>query len=125
MYIQKQTKNVLCIFEDILQVSDVLLTNPKLSNTDFSPLLIIHEKKYVYMQGSRVQPNFSIVQLKQIWAVQISCSREKKVCDSESLPVVQQQTHIRPISWSKPIRDSEGQTPLSDWPWSRYSCTCV
>ncbi len=28
--------------------------------------------------------------------------------DSESLPVAQQQTHIRPISWSKPIKDSEG-----------------
>ncbi len=25
--------------------------------------------------------------------------------------MVQQQTHIRPISWSKPNRDSEGQTP--------------
>ncbi len=37
--------------------------------------------------------------------------REKKsLSDSESLPVVQQQTHIRPISWSKPIRDSEGRT---------------
>ncbi len=32
--------------------------------------------------------------------------REKK-----SLSVVQQQTHIRLISWSKPIRDSEGRTP--------------
>ncbi len=38
--------------------------------------------------------------------------REKKsLCDSESLPVFQQQTHIRPISGSKPIRDSEGRTP--------------
>lgn len=42
-------KKVVCIFEDILQVSDVLLTNPKLSNTDFSPLLTIHEKNDVYM----------------------------------------------------------------------------
>ncbi len=42
-------KKCLCIFEDILQVSDVLLTNPKLSNTDFSPLLTIHEKNDVYM----------------------------------------------------------------------------
>jgi len=25
--------------------------------------------------------------------------------------VVQQQTHIRPILWFKPIRDSEGRTP--------------
>ncbi len=36
---------------------------------------------------------------------------KKSFCNSESLPVVQQQTHIRPISWSKPIRDSEGRTP--------------
>ncbi len=42
-------KKCLCIFEDILQVSDVLLTNPKLSNTDFSPLLTFHEKNDVYM----------------------------------------------------------------------------
>uniref|UniRef100_A0A672NIB3 Disco-interacting protein 2 homolog C-like n=1 Tax=Sinocyclocheilus grahami TaxID=75366 RepID=A0A672NIB3_SINGR len=32
---------------------------------------------------------------------------KKSMCDYESLPVVQQQTHIRPISWSKPIRDSD------------------
>ncbi len=36
---------------------------------------------------------------------------KKSLRDSESLPVVQQQTHIRLISWSKPIRDSEGWTP--------------
>ncbi len=35
----------------------------------------------------------------------------KSLRDSESLPVVQQQTHIRLISWSKPIRDSEGRIP--------------
>ncbi len=35
----------------------------------------------------------------------------KALHDSESLPVVQQQTHIRLISWSKPIRDSEVRTP--------------
>ncbi len=39
-----------------------------------------------------------------------SAVQEKKV--TESLPVDQQQTHIRPISWSKPVRDSEGRTPL-------------
>ncbi len=38
--------------------------------------------------------------------------KKKSLRVSESLPVVQQQTHIRPISWSKPIRDSEGRTPL-------------
>ncbi len=37
--------------------------------------------------------------------------KKKSLCNSESLPVVQQQTHIRLISWSKPIRDSEGRTP--------------
>ncbi len=41
-----------------------------------------------------------------------SAVQEKKsLRDFESLPVDQQQTHIRPISWSKPIRDSEGRTP--------------
>ncbi len=34
-----------------------------------------------------------------------------KVSATLSLPVLQQQTHIRHISWSKPIRDSEGRTP--------------
>ncbi len=37
--------------------------------------------------------------------------KKKSLCDSESFPVVQQQTHIRLISWSKPIRDSEGRIP--------------
>ncbi len=37
--------------------------------------------------------------------------KKKSLCDSESLPVVQQLTHIRPISWYKPIKDSEGRNP--------------
>ncbi len=36
---------------------------------------------------------------------------KKKKVSATSLPVVQQPTHIRLISWSKPIRDSEGRTP--------------
>ncbi len=38
----------------------------------------------------------------------------------------QQQTHIRPISWSKPIRDSEGRTPplIGRGPDIQYKCTC-
>ncbi len=36
---------------------------------------------------------------------------KKKFHYSESLPVAPQQTHIRLISWSKPIRDSERRTP--------------
>ncbi len=37
--------------------------------------------------------------------------KKKSLRDSESLSVVQQKTHIRLISWSKSIRDSEGRTP--------------
>ncbi len=33
--------------------------------------------------------------------------QKKKMYPRLCLPVVQQQTHIRLISWSKPIRDSE------------------
>ncbi len=76
-----------------------------------------------------MRPNFSMVRLKQNltshWCDQPFERGKKSLCDSESLHVVQQQTHIRLISWSKPIRDSEGRSPPSDWPWSRYSCTCV
>ncbi len=36
---------------------------------------------------------------------------KKSLCDSGSLSAVHQQTHIRLISWSKLIRDSEGRTP--------------
>ncbi len=65
---------------------------------------------------SHVRPNFSMVRLKKNLRSHL-CDQpfEKKnsIRDSESLPVVQQQTHIRPISWSKPIRDSEGaDSPL-------------
>ena len=35
----------------------------------------------------------------------------KSLCDSESLPLVQQQTHVRLKTWSKPIGDSEGRDP--------------
>ncbi len=37
--------------------------------------------------------------------------QEKKKLFAKSLPLVQQQTHIRLISWSKPIGDSEGRSP--------------
>ncbi len=54
---------------------------------------------------------------------------KKSLCDSESLPVVQQKTHIRPISWSKPIGDSEGFRPLigrgPDIPVCVYAWKCV
>ncbi len=41
----------------------------------------------------------------------LECDLISQGCDKKNLPVVQQQTHIRPISLSKPIRDSEGWTP--------------
>ncbi len=64
-------------------------------------------------QGFRVQPNFSMVRQKKLRSHQCDQLFKKKngLHDSESLPVVQQQTHIRPISWSKPNRDSERWTP--------------
>ncbi len=67
-----------------------------------------------HMQGSRVRPNFSRVRLKksEVALVRPAIRKEKKsLCDSESLSAVHQQTHIRLISWSKLIRDSEGRTP--------------
>ncbi len=67
-----------------------------------------------YNQGSRVRPNFSRVRLTKI-RVSDQCDQpfveKKSLCDSESLSVVQQKTHLRLMSSSKPIRDSEGQTP--------------
>ncbi len=76
-----------------------------------------------YNQGSRVRPNFS--RMRGRTSATSHLSKKKSLCDSESLSVVQQKTHLRLMSSSKPIRDSEGQTPPSDWPWTRYSCTCV
>ncbi len=71
------------------------------------------EVRGLLKQGSRVRPIWS-----HVWPnfspVRPAVREKKSLCDSESLPVVQQQTHIRPISWSKPIRDSEGRTPP---PW--------
>ncbi len=67
-----------------------------------------------YNQGSRVRPNFSRVRLTKIrgrTSATSHLSKKKSLCDSESLSVVQQKTHVRLMSLSKPIRDSEGQTP--------------
>ncbi len=49
--------------------------------------------------------------LRSHWCVQPFEKKTKSLHDSESLSAVQQLTHIRLISWSKPIRDSEGRTP--------------
>ncbi len=102
---------------------------------------------FIYVKWKKICLSFKNVYLKQynkynktnklpIICTALECGLICHQCDQPfekwkkvhvtSLPVVQQQTHIRPISWSKPISDSEGRTALpSDWPWSRYSCTCV
>ncbi len=49
-----------------------------------------------------MRPNFSMVRLKN----QPFKKKQKKTCGSTT------DTHIRLMSWSKPIRDSEGRTPL-------------
>ncbi len=50
---------------------------------------------------------------------------KKKVSATQKVSLLFDNRHVSLISWSKPIRDSEGRTPPSDWPWSRYSCMCV
>jgi len=77
---------------------------------------------------SHVRPNFSRVrQKKNVGRTGASSHLQKKkkksLRDSKSL--LFDNRHVRLISWSKPIRDSEVRTPPSDWPWSRYSCMCV
>ncbi len=85
-------------------------------------------------QGSRVRPiwlhvhpNFSRVRLTKIpgRTGASSHSRKEKVSATQKLCGSTKDTPVRLTSWSKPIRDSEGRTPPSDWPWSRYSCMCV
>ncbi len=74
---------------------------------------------------SHVRPNFSRVRLTKIpgrTGASSHSRKEKKVSATQKL---NKRHSVRLISWSKPIRDSEGRTPPSDWPWSRYSCMCV
>ncbi len=77
---------------------------------------------------SHVRPNFSRVRLTKIpgrTGASSHSRKEKKVSATQKLCGSTKDTPVRLISWSKPIRDSEGRTPPSDWPWSRYSCMCV
>ncbi len=90
---------------------------------------------YITTQGSRVRPiwshvrpNFSRVRLTKIpgrTGASSHSRKEKKVSATQKLCGSTKDTPVRLISWSKPIRDSEGRTPPSDWPQSRYSCMCV
>ncbi len=67
-------------------------------------------------QCSRVRPNFSMMRLKKIWqAVQKKVSATLKV------------NNRRPLGSYRGLNQSEilKGGPPSDWPWFRYSCTCV
>ncbi len=73
------------------------------------------------IQGSRVRPiwshvrpNFSGVRLKKNFGCTgaSSHSRKKtKVSATQKVSLLFDNRHVRLISWSKPIRDSEGRTP--------------
>ncbi len=63
---------------------------------------------------SHVQPNFSGVRLKKNFGRTgaSSHSRKKtKVSATQKVSLLFDNRHVRLISWSKPIRDSEGRTP--------------
>ncbi len=65
-------------------------------------------------QGSRVRPNFSRVRLTKIpgrTGASSHSRKEKKVSATQKLCGSTKDTPVRLISWSKPIRDSEGRTP--------------
>ncbi len=65
------------------------------------------------IQGSRVRPNFSRVRLQKIWGRTGASSHSEKEKKSirDSVSLLFDNRHVRLISWSKPIRDSEGRTP--------------
>ncbi len=89
------------------------------------------------MQGSRVRPiwshvrpNFSRVRLKKtLVALVRPAIRENKtkVSATQKVSLLFDNRHVSLISWSKPIRDSEGRTPL----WlavvqiSLHVCVCA
>lgn len=61
---------------------------------------------------SQMQPHFSIVRLKKILGhtslTNCSSTNKKKPRQLWRSPCGQQQTRIMPLSWSEPIRDSQG-----------------
>ncbi len=64
---------------------------------------------------SHVQPNLSRVRLTKIpgrTGASSHSTKEKKVSATQKLCGSTKDTPVRLISWSKPIRDSEGRTPL-------------
>ncbi len=88
------------------------------------PLMLTGKAKSAQImrsQGSRVRPiwshvrpNFSGVRLKKNFGRTgaSSHSRKKtKVSATQKVSLLFDNRHVRLISWSKPIRDSEGRTP--------------
>ncbi len=60
-----------------------------------------------------MRPNFSRVRLKKNFGRTgaPSHSRKKKVSATQKISLLFDNRHVSLISWSKPIRDSEGRTP--------------
>ncbi len=65
----------------------------------------IESRSFIYFRGLCDKRRKTFLKSKQPFEKR----KKKSLCVSESLSVVHK-THIRLISWSKPIRDSEGQT---------------
>ncbi len=77
-----------------------------------------------------MRPNFSRVRLKKNFGRTgaPSHSRKKKVSATQKVSLLFDNRHVSLISWSKPIRDSEGRTPplwLAVVQIFLYWCVCV
>ncbi len=79
-----------------------------------------------------MRPNFSRVRLKKNFGRTgaPSHSRKKKVSGTQKVSLLFDNRHVSLISWSKPIRDSEGRTPPligrgPDIPVCVCVCVCV
>ncbi len=70
-----------------------------------------HRTGFSLLQGSRVRPNFSRVRLTKIPGRTGASSHSRKEKKYPRLRNSTKDTPVRLISWSKPIRDSEGRTP--------------
>ncbi len=84
------------------------------SNANLIKRLIRYKLKYMLSQGSRVRPNFTGVRQKKNFGRTgaSSHSRKKtKVSATQKVSLLFDNRHVRLISWSKPIRDSNGRTP--------------
>ncbi len=60
-----------------------------------------------------MRPNFSRVRLKKtlVALVRPAIREKKKISATQKVSLLFDNRHVSLISWSKPIRDSEGRTP--------------